>query len=84
MHLYTACKWIGTPKGNIEPIKEAQADILLIKNNLKTRGRAIIERGEERQNVFDNLEEERDELEKRRLPTGLEEQVAVREQEVIG
>jgi len=79
MHLYTACKWIGTPKGNIEPIKEAQADILLIKNNLKTRGQTIMEQGGERQNVFDDLEEEQEELETRGLPTGLEEQVPVKE-----
>lgn len=81
MHLYTACKWIGTPKGNIEPVKEAQADILLIKNNLKTRGQTIMEQGGERQNVFDDLEEEREELERRGLPTGLDEQASVKEKD---
>lgn len=41
----TVADWIGSPKGDIEPFKAAQADIMEIKANLKTHERAIIERG---------------------------------------
>ena len=73
MDLWTACEWIGPPKGNIEPVKEIQADILAVKNNLKTRARAISEQGGEWRAVFEQLEEEKSELESRDLPTGLDE-----------
>jgi capsid protein len=45
MQALTRCEWRGSPKGDIEPIKAAQADALLIQNNLKTRAEAIAERG---------------------------------------
>lgn len=58
MHEYTSCDWIGPPKGQIEPIKEIQADILAIQNNLKTRTATITERGDDPRAVFDTIEEE--------------------------
>jgi len=68
MHFYTVCNWVGSPKGNIEPIKEIQADILAIKNNLKTRAQTISEQGngEWRTNI-DQLEEEKQDLEAKGL-----------------
>jgi len=68
MTALTACEFRGSPKGNIEPIKEAQADILLIKNNLKTREACIIERGGDPQRTVRQLEEEKNDLESRGLP----------------
>ena len=45
MQLYTAAEWVGAPKGDIEPFKAAQADILKVGANIKTLERAIIEDG---------------------------------------
>lgn len=42
---YTSAEWFGAPKGDIEPFKAAQADIMKIKNNIKTLERTIIEDG---------------------------------------
>ena len=72
MDLYCACQWIGSPKGNIEPIKEVQADVIAIKNNLKTRAAAISERGGEWRRTFDQLEEETRDLESKGLNPGLD------------
>lgn len=47
IHLYTAAKWVGAPKGDIEPFKAAQADILKIGANIKTLEQTIIEDGGE-------------------------------------
>jgi capsid protein len=53
-------QWIGPPKGQIEPVKEAQADIVSIQNNLKTREEVILERGRDLRSTFDQLEEEQE------------------------
>lgn len=45
IHLYTTAEWIGAPKGDIEPYKAAQADIMKVGANIKTLERAIIEDG---------------------------------------
>lgn len=63
----TRADWRGDPKGDIEPIKAAQADILLIQNNLKTRAAAIAERGGDIRSVMDQLEEEQQMMEERGL-----------------
>jgi len=73
MHLYTQAQWMGSPKGNIEPVKETQAEVLAIQNNLVTRSSVITGRGGERTQVFDELEEEQDDLAARGLPTGIDE-----------
>lgn len=56
-----------TSQGEIEPVKEIQADVLAIDNKLKTRTEAIIERGGDIQNVFDTLEEEQALMEEKGL-----------------
>ncbi len=71
---WCACQWTGSPKGNIEPIKEVQADILAINNHLKTRATAISERGSEWRSTFEQLEEEEEEIDAKRLirPIGID------------
>jgi capsid protein len=66
----TRCVWRGAPKGDIEPIKAAQADILLIQNNLKTREEAVMERGGELEPTFDKLAAEQEEMTKLGLYDG--------------
>jgi len=63
----TKCDWRGSPKGDIEPVKAAQADIMLIEKNLKTRAEAIAERGGNVASVFDQLEEEEQMMKERGL-----------------
>lgn len=58
MSSWCSCQWIGTPKGNIEPIKEVQADILAIDAKLKTRAQANSERGNDWRRTFAQLAEE--------------------------
>jgi len=58
MSAWASCQWIGTPKGNIEPIKEVQADILAIDARLKTRAQANSERGNDWRRTFAQLAEE--------------------------
>ncbi len=60
MQPITRADWRGSPKGDIEPIKAAQADVLLIQNNLKTRAAAIAERGGDLRETMDQLEEEQE------------------------
>lgn len=63
----TRADWRGSPKGDIEPIKAAQADAILIQNNLKTRAEAIAERGGELRATLDQLEEEQNMMKERGL-----------------
>jgi capsid protein len=70
MPALTRAVWRGTPKGDIEPIKQAQADILLVQNNLKTRAEAIIERGGEITTTFDQLALEQEMMAERNLHEG--------------
>jgi lambda family phage portal protein len=63
----TRADWRGSPKGDIEPIKAAQADALLIQNNLKTRAEAIAERGGELRATLEQLEEEQAMMKERGL-----------------
>ena len=64
----TAARWIGPPKGQIEPIKEIQADILAIQNNLKTRSQVILEQGGGSFNaVVEKLSEEQELLQENGL-----------------
>jgi lambda family phage portal protein len=65
--LYCHCQWVGPAKGNIEPVKEAQADIQLIEAKMKTRRQAMIERGMDPDSTFAQIEEENEELKKRGL-----------------
>ena len=67
MTALTNTTWRGAPKGDIEPIKAAQADKLLIQSNLKTRAEAIAERGGDWRSTFDQLEEEQELMEEKGL-----------------
>lgn len=60
MYQLTESEWIGPPKGQIEPIKEVQADVLAIQNNLKTRETVILEQGRDLKSTFEQLEEEQE------------------------
>jgi capsid protein len=56
---YTYAAWRGSPKGDIEPVKAVQANVMKINNNLMTRDEAIIEDGGEGFDaVSETLEEE--------------------------
>jgi lambda family phage portal protein len=67
MNALTKADWRGSPKGDIEPIKSAQADILLIEKNLKTRSASIAERGGDLKGTFDQLQEEQEMMRERGL-----------------
>ena len=68
--LITRAEWRGAPKGDIEPIKSAQADVILIEKNLKTRAEAIAERGGDLRTTLDQLQEEQEMMRER----GIDEQ----------
>ena len=59
---YTKCEWRGSPKGDIEPVKAAQANSLKVKERVMTRAQWIIEDGGDPQTVFDGIEEENEML----------------------
>lgn len=67
MHAITNAEWQGSPKGDIEPVKETTADLLAIKGKIKTRARAIAERGGELRSTFDQLQEEEEMMRDRGL-----------------
>ncbi|HSV27261.1 MAG TPA: phage portal protein [Sedimentisphaerales bacterium] len=68
MFILTQAEWRGSPKGDIEPIKAVQADVLAIQNNLKTRAEAIAERtGGDVRTTFDQLQEEQEMMRERGL-----------------
>ena len=67
MFSLTESEWIGPPKGQIEPVKEVQADVLAIQNNLKTRETVILEQGRDMKSTFDQLEEEQGLMEEKGL-----------------
>lgn len=62
-----ACDWVGAPKGQIEPLKEVQADVLEIQHNLKSREEVMLERGRDLQTTFDQIEEEQAMMEEKGL-----------------
>jgi lambda family phage portal protein len=55
---YMQCEWIGPPKGQIEPIKEVQAEILAINNRLKSREESLLEQGREFKPTMVQIEKE--------------------------
>lgn len=58
MEAYTAASWRGYPKGDIEPVKAAQADVLLNKNLMKTLEEIAAERGTAVEALIEQLAEE--------------------------
>lgn len=67
IYALTKAGWRGAPKGDIEPIKAAQADLLLVKGNMKTRASAIAELGGDIRTTFDQLAEEQEMMRERGL-----------------
>jgi lambda family phage portal protein len=67
MYAITRAEWRGSPKGDIEPIKAVQADVMAIQNNLKTRAEAIAERGGDLRTTLDQLQEEQEMMRERGL-----------------
>ena len=55
---YTRCEWRGSPKGDIEPVKAAQANARKVAQRVMTRGQWIIEDGGDPETVFDGMDEE--------------------------
>lgn len=62
-----ACDWIGMAKGQIEPLKEVQANVLQIQNNLKSREEVMLEDDRDWVTTFDQIEEEQEAMEERGL-----------------
>jgi lambda family phage portal protein len=63
---FLECDWIGPPKGQIEPIKEVQAEILAINNHLKSREESALEAGRDFRPTMEQIAKEQslmDELE---------------------
>ena len=56
---YTKCQWIGPSKGQIEPIKEVQAEILAINNRLKSREESMLEQGRDFKSTMDQILKEK-------------------------
>jgi lambda family phage portal protein len=75
MHAWCRCKWLTPGWGWVEPLKEAQADEVLLRNKFTTRADVLAKSGKDWEEVLDQLEEEEDELEERgMMPTMEEEQ----------
>lgn len=55
---WTHAEWIGPAKGQIEPVKEIQADILAIQHNLKSREETLLEHNRDMRATFRKLAEE--------------------------
>jgi len=70
---YCNAEWIGPPKGQIEPIKEVQADVIAIRNNLKTREETALEQGRDFAANVSKLAEEKEMLEDAGLSSDLDE-----------
>ena len=66
-------EWIGPPKGQIEPVKEVQADIIAIRNNLKTREETALEQGRDFASGVAKLADEKQLLEDAGLESDLDE-----------
>ena len=62
MYHVTRADWIGPPKGQIEPIKEVQADVLAIQNNLKSRTETSLEANRDHKKTVKQLAAEQKEL----------------------
>jgi lambda family phage portal protein len=67
MYDLCACDWIGHPKGQIETLKEVQAEIAQIQHNLKSREESMLEQGRDWSTTFDQIEEEQQVMEEKGL-----------------
>jgi lambda family phage portal protein len=60
MYRLTSADWIGPPKGQIEPVKEEQADKIAVDNNFKTLEEVHLERGREMSGTLKQIKVEKD------------------------
>ena len=60
MYRLTSAEWIGPPKGQIEPIKEVQADVMAVENNFKTLEEVLLEQGRDLNSTLKQIEVEKD------------------------
>jgi lambda family phage portal protein len=67
MYRLTGVDWIGPPKGQIEPVKEDQADEKKIAMRVKSRQMKSMEMGHDWESVLDQIEDEEKEIESRGL-----------------
>jgi len=70
IHELTEATWVGPPKGQIEPVKEVQADALSVQHNFKSREEVLLEQGRDIRTTLDQLEDEQKSMKQK----GLDEQ----------
>jgi capsid protein len=75
MHKLTQAEWIGPPKGQIEPVKEVQADVMSIKNKLKSREEVMLENDRDMASTFEQISDEKDLMEKLGIEEPVEEEI---------
>jgi lambda family phage portal protein len=75
MHKLTQAEWIGPPKGQIEPVKEVQADVMSIKNKLKSREEVMLENDRDMASTFEQISDEKDLMEKLGIEEEVEEEI---------
>lgn len=64
---YTACEWIGASRGQVDELKETQAAVLRLKNNLSTHEDEMARLGKDFRKTFAQRQREKDEMEERGL-----------------
>lgn len=57
---YSACDWIGPGMGWIDPLKEAQANQILVDSKMRSRARVMAEAGDQWDEVFEEIAAEND------------------------
>lgn len=55
---YARARWMGPARGYIDPVKEAEAEVLRINNQISTRTAVCAEQGRDVDDVFDELANE--------------------------
>jgi lambda family phage portal protein len=63
----SSADWIGPPKGQIEPIKEIQADEKAVALRVKSRREIALERSADYESIVDQIEDEENDLKERDL-----------------
>lgn len=57
---WTKSDWIGPSRGNIDPEKEAKADIIAVRGGLRTRTDVLASRGKDIEDVYAQMAEEKE------------------------
>jgi capsid protein len=71
----TRADWVGPPKGQIEPVKEVQADVLAIKNKLKSREEVMLENDRDLLSTFEQIADEKETMEELEIEETEEEEL---------